>query len=367
MDIRMEENYDEKAGSLEIKAVSGDGEIMSSGMFLLRHVRFGGRYVQVLTLCGLETKPQFRRIGLVRKMMAEGEKFALQNGVSIAILHPFSFSYYRKFGYERVSDTLVISFPLSAISFVPYFRDMKPLTTDLVPAYIEYFDAFSKNRNLIFRQYADNIDLKGTYVLLEGDKITGHVKLDNLKHFDGVNRCDPDGLFLRQLGFLSPDALTKVLGFLRMFEGEQEKVTVCDAGPLPELDSFLKNYMHTEYVLRPDIMAKVLDTEKALSMARYRPGSGRFTLRVNDGDPGIGGTFSVEVDGDGGCKVKRVDGENACPDIILSPQALSKLIFGYDSYDPDTAAYLPGVTVTDTSYKVLDAFPKQINGWFEHF
>ena len=367
MDIRLEKNYNEKTGLLEIKAVSCEGETMSSGTFQLRQVRFGGRYVQVMSVGGLETKPQFRRMGLVRKMMAEGEQFAARNGVSIAILHPFSFSYYRKFGYERVSDTLIISFPLSAIGFVPYFRDMKPLTADLVPAYIDYYDAFSKDRNLMFRQYPDNIDTRGVYVLLEGNKITGHVKLDNQKHFDGVNRCDPDGLFLRQIGFLSPDALTKVLGFLRMFEGEQEKVTVCDAGPVPELDLFLKNYMHTEYVLRPDIMAKVLDTEKALLLAKYRPGSGDFTLRVVDADPRIGGTYRVEVDGDGGCKAKRVDGDSHEPDIILSPQALSKLIFGYDSYTPSTAEYLPGVSVTDTSYKVLDAFPKQISGWFEHF
>ncbi|MBO4326064.1 MAG: GNAT family N-acetyltransferase [Clostridia bacterium] len=367
MDFELIKKYSDNA--LVMTALSESGEKMASGSFVLRDIRFGGQYVRALTVCGLETKPQFRRQGIVRRMMSEGENYGRENGAFLSVLHPFSFSFYRKFGYERVSDTVIIKFPLSTIDFIPYYRGLKPLTNELIPAFIEYFDRFSENRNLMFRRDPERIDVNNTYVLCENGRISGHVVIDNKVHFDGVNRNDPDGLFIRQLGYLSPEALGCILGFFRMYEGEQKEVIICDAGPLPEVDSFLKHYMETSYVIRPDIMAKVLDTEKALSNARYSYGSAQFTVYVVDNDKRIGGKYCVEYcDGRGNAK-KAGDSididEDA--DIVLSPMALSKLLFGYDSFTCETAAYLPGVKVTAASYKALNAFPKQINGWFEHF
>ena len=366
MDAYFDRNIEN--GTLSVKAFSAAGEKMASGCFAVRELRFGGEYVRALTVGGLETGPQFRRQGLIREMIADGEEFGRAQGASIAVLHPFSFAFYRKFGYERVSDTVIMKFPLSAIDFVPFFRGMEPLSAALVPAFIAYFDRFSARRNLFFRPDPENLDLNGVFVLRDGDNVTAHLKLENRFHFDGVNRNAPDGLFVKQLGFLSPAALTRVLGFLRMFEGEQTDVIICDAGPVPELDSFLKNYMHTEYVLRPDIMAKVLDTEKALTLVRYAEGSGEFSIRVVDNDPRVGGTFSVSVGaGNTRAVVRELASTASAADITVSPQALAKLIFGFDVYTPETAAYLPGVTVTASSDNALRAFPKQINGWFEHF
>ncbi|MBO5077072.1 MAG: GNAT family N-acetyltransferase [Clostridia bacterium] len=349
--------------TLRLKALRSDGAVMSSGVFTVRDTRFGGQYVKMLAVGGLETAPQFRRQGLVRELLAEGEAFGRERGAIIAILHPFSFAFYRKFGYERVSDTVRVRFPLTALEFVPRYRELTPFTPELLPAYLDYYDRFSKDRNLMPRLTADDIDPAGLYVLRDGGNISGHVILEKRQHFDGVNRMSPDGLYVKQLGFLSPGALARVLGFLRMFEGEQLEVLLRDIGPTPEVGEFLKHYMHTSYDLRPDIMAKVLDVPAVLAACAYEASFAPFTLRVNDE------TFAVSADtfaaGAAGL-VQRVD-DPASADLTVAPQALSRLVFGADKYTVDTARYLPGVEITAASGNALAAFRKQINGWFEHF
>lgn len=363
----MERFITQETGENEIKitAAAEGGECVSSGLFQVRPVRFGGRYTDMLLCGGIETKPYARRKGLVRKMLSLGEEFGRSMGAAFSILHPFSFSYYRKFGYERVSDTLIVSFPISALDFVPYFRDLKPFEPGMLADYISYYDRFSKNRNLMFK-FSDNYTApENMFVLRDGQGICGHVVIDDPKTFDGVNKMVGEGLVVRELGFLDPDSLCRILGFLRMFEGEQTRIIVKDAGPVPELDLYLKHYMDTSYELRPDIMAKVLDTEKAISLVRYREGGRRFVIEVSDEHPNVGGRFAVSIS-DVGTDVREA-GSGEVADIKVSAQALSRLVFGCDSFTKDTAAFLPGVTVCGSSEKVLDAFPKQINGNFYHF
>ena len=402
--------------SITIKAQNDSGEFVSTGDFRVEKVRFCSRYVDMLLCCGIETKPYARRKGLVGRMLSMGEAFGRSRGAVFSVLHPFSFSFYRKYGYERVSDTLIISFPIRALDFVPYCNDLRPLTAEMVPRFREYYDSFNEKRNLMFGLPEDYKAPGNMYVLTDGGEIRGHVLVDNPKTFDGVNKMNGDGLTVREMGFADPRSLGRILGFLRMFESEQPRVIIKDAGPLPEVDTYLKHYMDTSYVLRPDIMAKVLDSEKALRLVRYRKASGNlnalgnlnvsgnlnasgnlnvsgnlnasgtpdasgakcdsgtFTVRINSAEPEVGGTFQIIPDADSPavtrlCKADEAHGADgtANHDIEVSAQALSRLVFGCDSYTAETAAYLPGVVLSETSQKVLDAFPKQINGNFYHF
>ena len=76
---------------LIMRAVSGSGDKMASGVFAIKEMRFGGGYVKYLTVGGLETDPRFRRLGLIRRMVVEGEAYGRENGAVFSVLHPFSF------------------------------------------------------------------------------------------------------------------------------------------------------------------------------------------------------------------------------------------------------------------------------------
>ena len=149
---------------------------------------------------------------------------ARENGWYVSLLHPFSFSYYRKFGYERVSDTIIADMPMTALDFLPRYSDLVQLEEAEHPEDIlGLFASFNKNRNLSFDRFSvDQFKKSKCYTYLyynEAGACTGYVITQIENHYDGINRMISDNLHVWEMGSLDRDALLHLLSFLRMFEG----------------------------------------------------------------------------------------------------------------------------------------------------
>ena len=348
-----------------------DGTEMTHATINTIKTRFAGSWVPTMTVCGVGTRPQFRRQGTVRIMLEDLLHSARENGWYVSLLHPFSFSYYRKFGYERVSDTIIADMPMSALDFQPRYSDLVQLEdADHPEDLIKVFEAFNKKRNLSFERYSVNqfkIDKSYTYLYYnEAGECTGYVITQIENHYDGINRMVSDNLHVHELVYLDRDALMHLLAFLRMFEGELKTVRFHDIGPTPEVDLCFRHYMDTRYDIHPDIMARILDTEAMLRANTYPTERGHFTLRVEDCLPDVAGTFRVEYE-NGKCEVERLDNECAKADLTVGPTALAKLLYGTDAFNAELASYLDGVKMENDASDFFRAFPKRINGLFEHF
>ena len=139
-----------------------------------------------------------------------------------------------------------------------------------------------------------------------------------------------------------------------------------DIGLTPEVDLCLKHFMDTRYDIHPDIMARILDTEAMLRANAYPAARGVFTLRVEDDLPDAAGVFRVEYE-NGACSVERLDADTAKADLTVGPTALAKLLYGTDAFCAETASYLDGVRMENAAEDFFRAFPKRINGLYEHF
>jgi len=348
-----------------------DGVEMTHAGTVTRMTRFAGGWIPTLTIGGVGTRPQFRRQGTVRKLLETLLSSAKENGWYVSLLHPFSFSYYRKFGYERVSDTIIADMPMTALDFLPRYSDLIQLEEATHPEdLIQVFAAFNKNRNLSFDRISINQfkkDKSYTYLYYnEAGVCTGYIITQIENHYDNINRMISDNLHVWEMGYLDRDALLHLLSFLRMFEGELKTIRFHDLGPTPEVDLCLKHFMDTRYDIHPDIMARILDTEAMLRANTYPTERGVFTLRVEDWLPDVAGTFRVEYE-DGKCEVERLDNECDKVDLTVGPTALAKFFYGTDAFDATLASYLDGVKMENDAADFFRAFPKRINGLFEHF
>ncbi len=54
-------------------------------------------------------------------------------------------------------------------------------------------------------------------------------------------------------------------------------------------------------------------------------------------------------------------------DLTVGPTALSKLFYGTDAFNAELASYLDGVKMENAAADFFRAFPKRINGLYEHF
>ncbi len=348
-----------------------NGVEMAHAGICTRQTRYAGKWIPTMTVGGVGTSPQYRRQGAVRALLEDLMPKARENGWYVSLLHPFSFSFYRKFGYERVSDTIIADMPMTALDFLPRYPDLIPLDEANDPAdIVALFAKFNQYRNLCFDRISpDQFRKHGctTWLYYNAAGVcAGYVIVQVENHYDNINRMISDNLHVWEIGYLDKDALTHLLSFLRMYEGELKTIRFHDIGLIPEVDLCFKHFMDTRYDIHPDVMARILDTEAMLRANIYPTVHGVFTLRVEDWLPDVAGTFRVEYE-NGACEVERLDSECAKADLTVGPTALAKLFYGTEAFDATLASYLDGVKMENDAADFFRAFPKRINGIFEHF
>ena len=331
-----------------------------------------GNELRSCTVGGVGTRPEFRREGYVRSMLTDLHNAAPENGWAVSFLHPFSFAYYRKFGYEKVADEKIVTFPLSKLDFLDRCSDLVPVNTEQRAAdCTAVYNTFAKNRGIMFKRFGTDIfptaegEGRPTYLRYDREgKPIAYISYDTEKYFD-VNKMVSVALHVREFAFITPEGLRDILGFLRMFDGEHDTVIIHNCAMAPEIDLLLPHYMHTAYELRPDIMARILDVPAVLTAHSYPDREGSFTLRVADTLDFTRGSYRVDFGG-GEAKVTRIADTLPC-DLDLDIAALARLVYGYEEYTPALTAYMPGVTLHNPNSSLFEAFHKQPTGLFEHF
>lgn len=353
------------------------GERATGAYFTVRPSRYHSEWIPALTVGGVATDPEYRREGHVRKILESAFENNAQYGAYVSLLHPFSFSYYRKFGYEKVADHLILEFPIEGLGFLPRVNDFVKLRgEERVGDVLKIFEKFSEGRNLMFRRFGSehlplepDLGKRATYIRCRDGEPVAYVTLSCEKVFY-VNQMRSVNLNVWELAFTDPEALRDIFGFLRMFEGENDTVKIHNCAMIPEVDIMLREYIRISYTIIPDIMARVLDTEKMLSANAFPHESGAFRIAVDDVLPDVRGVFEVEY-GQGRGKVTRLaaspDAFSGKTDIECNAQALSQILYGYHSLTPQLLPYIDGVRVTGNPTGLILAYPKAVNGIFEHF
>ena len=355
----------EDASILRVEAKGEGGTTLSSGVFQLMETCFGKGSIKTLLAGGIGTPVHYRRGGNVRRMFDVMHRMAAEEGAAVSLLHPFSFAYYRKFGYEKVSDHMIVRCPTRCIDFVPRVCNFVPYDESCLRDLITVYSRFSQGRNLLLprvdaRHYTSSG--KHTYVCYQNGEPVAYIVYSASNQFI-VNHMGNGLLTVHELAYTSPEALREIFSFLRMFEGEFDEIEFSNVAMCPEVELLLRHYTHTSYTLVPDVMARALNTEKLLLANDYPTREGVFTVKVEDHMSTVAGTYKVEFGG-GDCRVSQVGGS---ADLTLSETAFIRLVYGYDGASVDTAKYMEGVRIDGEAEDFFRAFTKKPCGVFEHF
>lgn len=359
---------------IRMECISETGRRITGGSAHQGVMHLNGAQIRCLKIGGVGTSPEHRRTGMVRSFFREMDDYAREQGCMVSLLHPFSFSYYRKFGYERVADHRILEFPMSALNFVPFFRDMIPCTDESRNAdLLKIYNEFAAGRNIMLRRSGEwKFPLCGedkyTYIWYDGNgKPSAYIICRTESEFS-VNRMKSVNLHVYELCFVSPEGLRKLFGFLRMFEGEMESVKIHNCAMSPEVERMLRHYTHTRITVVPDTMARINEPEGVLRTVKYPQTPGSFTVRVlrEDGCPEYAaGAWKVDYAG-GRAEVSRLDARAEC-EVTCGIGAFTQMIFGYEAYGAEEAAYIPGVELTGDCEGFFRAFGNRPCGLFEHF
>jgi predicted acetyltransferase len=92
-----------------------DGELAAKLIILPLTIGLNGRSFTMGGIAGVATWPEYRRHGMVKQLLMHALEQMREQGQTISCLHPFEFSFYRKFGWETYTDYKRYEIPLAHI------------------------------------------------------------------------------------------------------------------------------------------------------------------------------------------------------------------------------------------------------------
>jgi predicted acetyltransferase len=315
---------------------------------------FGRGMLGCVGIGGVATKPEYRRMGGVRRIFSEVERLSSERGWDIGILYPFSTEYYRLFGYENVALYASAKVPFRCLSHIERNCSVDLLEQDKLDDMLALYNNIALKTNLCFRRET------GKYFSTEPYKTAVYTYM--WKNAEGeyrsyatysVNR-DEKTVQVNEIGFQDRESLCGILGFLRCYDGNQEYINF---GKLPinsPVFEMLPETAHLERHLGNMGAVRIYNVGKVLDTKLYPEEHGSFSLLIEDSHKPNAGIYDIEYE-KGTAKVTKRSGGNA--DISLSAAAAARLLISGVSGGFEALGYMNGVKVFNGNNDFLRAFP----------
>ena len=325
------------SGDVTYGAVDQNGRVLAGMKVYPYSMWFDGHVVPMRGIAGVASAPEYRRRGNIRRIFAKVLEDAYESGAVFSHLYPFSFEYYRKFGYEHCGAAKRYTLPVAPARGFRQTGAAHAFAAD-DPArgrLIEVYEAFASRHNLMLSRAETgweqegwdkvlDVPLFGTHRVYYWTDASGAVK--SWARF----RKDGGELRISDLVWTDQESMLGILQFLGMFDGAAEKL-VLTASPelVPEL-YWNEAYAGVAYDWLG--MSRVVNVRRALELMRKPGGEGRFSVRVLDDFAGWNsGVYEVEYGG-GECAVK-VSEKALGADVEVPERALVQMILGVYGFE----------------------------------
>jgi predicted acetyltransferase len=318
-------------------AFDGEQVVSQVGAFPFT-VRLNGRPGPMAGVTMVGTLPQYRRQGLLRKLMEQAFRDQRERGQAIAILWASMGAIYQRFGYGAASDSVRYSFDPRTAQLREAWSGEGRITiekaTDAYATIKQAFIEYAAPRNLVIHRssalwHADTLRASpkehpvyaATYRNADG-AVRGYLVYQT-SPWAKAQRPGPDQLLdVKDFIALDLDAYRALWDFVLKHDlVAQVKMGISPDDPAPDL-LLEPRMLHT--TVSDAIWMRVVDAEKAL-VARPYGDRGELSIRLTDGAcPWNSGTWLLETDGPT-AEARQVE---RTPDLEVTPNALASLLAG---------------------------------------
>lgn len=316
-----------------------DGAMLTSMACLQRTLSFGGEMLSAGEVHMVGSIPEHRGGGGVRALMGAVLRDFRDSGDSLAVLIPFSCSFYRKFGFELAARMVCQRVGIEQLAgFSCDYRVTRVSKEADLAAVRKLWEAHARSHDLVELRGDEAWAWRGNgefgepdflhperqryaYVLWDGDEAAAYVRFS---FFHEPDMPFVGELQVHDLVFTHPAALHATLGFLYRMRA---KVTHLNFElPDVELATLVPECDKVEQRLDCHVMARLLDPARLLSLMPQPYGSGSYVLGITDGFlPEIAGRWRVTYHEGRAVSVAATDLK---PDLEVEEPIACQLILG---------------------------------------
>jgi len=317
-----------------------NGEVISCLTIVEVVMWIGQAAVRVGGIAGVGTRPSHRRRGYAGRLLVESLRTLAEQGYGLTALFPYSYDYYRRFGWERAGTQFRITLSPRSLPRFADARYVRPALPADCPEVQRLYDASSRHKTGRCLR-----DAKRWSYLFEHAKSRAIYKRGGVEGYALYEvKDEEDGRRLRLLemvaategarrglvGFLAKQneiqeieytAAWNDLGGSGLLQPDEQKA----AGEGPRIESL------------PGPMFRVVDFRQALEALRpnWTGFQGQVTLVMRDDYAPPGASLVVTLEGDGAAVETRPDAEAANPRrrIEGSVRAWSPVLVGYQGLE----------------------------------
>ena len=338
-------------------AVDENGTVLAGMEVYPYAMWFDGQVVPMCGIGGVASVPENRRQGNIRKIFEKVFVDMYEKGAVFSHLYPFSYDYYRKFGYEECGAAKRYTLPIAPARALPNSGTAHEFLKEdsARNALIAVYEGYAARHNTMLSRTEKrwdeifDIPLFGATRLYYWKDAAGTIKA--WVKFAKKEKT----MEISDIAWTDHESMLGILQFMGMFDGAAQKIAFT-ASPefIPQL------YWSNLYEIETDStawlgMSRVVNARRALELMRKPDGAGAFTIKVTDGFAAWNNhTYTVQYDSSA-CTVAETD--DAVADIAVTERALMLMVLGV--YDLAQIALRDDVQISGNQSLLAQVFPRK--------
>ena len=340
-----------------------DGQMTAVLEAIPYQVNYHSHTVGMTGIACVASLPEFRRKGAVRAAMAQMMQESYASGVVFSYLYPFSFPYYRQFGYELGYMAGRLDLPMAQLKCFPKEGRLEMLQKDADPALLRnLYTQFIKGRNLAVVR--DEANWKNW---MEDDPYASqrfcYVWYDNENATEPAayirwRRIEENGkkhMLVQDFALRDEHQWPQVLGSLYTWSAQFEAIRFQTLPLDCPLYLLFSDQYRTNVTSSARGMNRVLNAQAALKLYPWHSNAptGRFVMRIHDDFlPVNEANLSIFWDG----AHTDIQITTDAPHLELHTQQLSQLLT--NAYALEALHLHPNVRIDGQQHLLYQLFPK---------
>ncbi len=272
-----------------------NGELAAQTSVLHVESYINGSSMGMGGIAAVATWPQYRRQGLVGKLLERGLILMKDRGELVSFLSPFSASFYRKFGWEMFAEQRVYTLDRETMpKRVPYSGTMKrsnyqdPVVRQLYAQFAERYTGMMVRTNEWWEDRVNRFK-PGQYNVYidENNKPAGYLL------YEVKNKQ----LTVHELVYTTEEAYLALLSFMAQHDSMIDKIKL--KAPFDDMLPYILHYSYVNIELQPYFMARIVDAVPFVAQFKFKPAHKVEGIKLHLADrhaPWNDGTFLLTVD-----------------------------------------------------------------------